>query len=949
MQYSPQDAAAYYGGYYPVAPPTQESVMVAKEEKATGFVAKVADLFESETREPTHIKFLAFFSLGTLGSLFMPFYPWWMVLLIGTLVGLIAYRLPNLSLFLLVVFVTGEVAYQGPELGMVFLVFSLIILGASLFDWKFGVLVFFMLFFGRFGIPYIIPIMTTMIYSTFLGIAVGVVGGLFITFFITVGNYQVLGFLIGPLTPGTHTLANGLAHGADGKTALAPVQDNFNFNTLFEAVRGMGGLDNRVMEAGFANIGASVLPYLEILGWSLAFFIVSLIVKERSKITMEKWMVFTGISAAIILLCALGAMLFSPASLFNVQTIMLMLGILGVVYTGTALGLIIQDVFAGYFTSRMGMSTIGTRIAEMTSLAKTTFEMVGGLKDVKADIKESMIVPLMRHDIAEQFGIEPPKGIMLFGPPGCGKTLLMKALATELNVEMISVKCSDVMSKWYGESEGKVAELFKTAKERKPCILFMDEIDAIAKRRDLYSADDVSPRLLSIILSELDGMDKAAGIIVVGTTNKPEMVDPALMRPGRFDKIIYVPPPDYEERIDVFKVHLVGKPTAPDINLAELAKKTERMSGADIANLVKEASTIAMKRSMQMGQMTLVTHSDFLEVLPHVKPSISLRMKEDYERLKMDYERKMHELVRAERKIVVRWDDVGGLEDVKRALREYVELPLTKPELLEEYKLKSGRGILLFGPPGCGKTHVMRAASNELNVPIQIVNGPELVSALAGASEAAIRDVLSRARENAPSIVFFDEIDALASKESMKTPEVSRAVSQFLTEMDGLRPKDKVIIVATTNRPHLLDPAILRPGRFDKIFYVPPPDLQARKDIFEIHLRDVPKAGYIDSMLLAHRTEGYSGADIAAIIDEAKLIAIRQRVADEGGMGARPGGTQQLAQYLQAPTPVGAPVADHRYGVKMEHILEALTKTKSSITPETLEWARKFMEIYGTR
>jgi len=241
----------------------------------------------------------------------------------------------------------------------------------------------------------------------------------------------------------------------------------------------------------------------------------------------------------------------------------------------------------------------------------------------------------------------------------------------------------------------------------------------------------------------------------------------------------------------------------------------------------------------------------------------------------------------------------------------------------------------------------MRAASNELNVPIQIVNGPELVSALAGASEAAIRDVLSRARENAPSIVFFDEIDALASKESMKTPEVSRAVSQFLTEMDGLRPKDKVIIVATTNRPHILDPAILRPGRFDKIFYVPPPDLAARKDIFEIHLRDVPKAGYIDSMLLAHRTEGYSGADIAAIIDEAKLIAIRQRVADEG---PRAGGTDQLAQYLSSQQAQAVPAtADHRYGVKMEHILEALSKTKSSITPETLEWARKFMEIYGTR
>jgi transitional endoplasmic reticulum ATPase len=417
------------------------------------------------------------------------------------------------------------------------------------------------------------------------------------------------------------------------------------------------------------------------------------------------------------------------------------------------------------------------------------------------------------------------------------------------------------------------------------------------------------------------------------------------MRPGRFDKIIYVPPPDFEERIDIFKVHLVGKPVAPDIDLAELAKKTERFSGADIANLVKEAATIAMKRSMQLNQLTLISMADFLEVLPHVKPSISLRMKEEYEKMKMDFERKMHELVRAERKIVVRWNDVGGLEDIKRALREYVELPLTKPELMEEYKLKTGRGILLFGPPGCGKTHVMRAASNELNVPIQIVSGPELVSSLAGASEAAIRDVMARARENAPSILFFDEIDALASKESMKTPEVSRAVSQFLTEMDGLRPKDKVIIVSTTNRPHILDPALLRPGRFDRIFYVPPPDLQARKDIFEIHLRDVPKAGYIDTMLLAHRTEGYSGADIAAIVDEAKLIAIRHRVEEEDKKGPK-SEIKQLATYLRRTTPAETAA---KFGVRMENLLEALSKTKTSITPETLEWAKKFMDIYGTR
>ena len=287
---------------------------------------------------------------------------------------------------------------------------------------------------------------------------------------------------------------------------------------------------------------------------------------------------------------------------------------------------------------------------------------------------------------------------------------------------------------------------------------------------------------------------------------------------------------------------------------------------------------------------------------------------------------------------------------IRRALREYVELPLTRPELMESYKIKTGRGILLFGPPGCGKTHVMRAAANELNVPMQIVNGPELVSALAGQSEAAVRDVLYRARENAPSIVFFDEIDALASKDSMKTPEVSRAVSQFLTEMDGLRPKDKVIIIATTNRPQTLDPALLRPGRFDKIFYVPPPDESARSDIFRIHLKGVPTEGAVDFAKLASLTDTFSGADIASCVDDAKLIALREQLVTETAAEAGASGTMGLFGAGATPAPAKkVEPAGTVVGVRMANLLEAVGKTKSSITPETLNWAQEFIRTYGTR
>ncbi|MDE1822234.1 MAG: AAA family ATPase [Euryarchaeota archaeon] len=899
--------------------------------------------FKISTKDPQHLVPVVMFFLSILCMVFLPFYPWWMVLIFSVLLAFTAHKMPQLAVILLGMLMLAEVGYQAPELALIFVFGLLPLLGATLVDWRIGLGGMFVIALAPYGLSFIVPIMMAMIFSLMLGVAVAAAGGLVLSIFVTLGNFPVLGWMVGNAHSGLPTYVNG--HPQD----LAPVRWNWSFADLWNAYANVASPNGVVLSTGSQGIEAFWSPLTMIAVWCVAAWLAHLLILDRTKMTPARWAKHSLVGGGMITGVAFGELV--AFSQFQGAAGILVIGIIPAMLCATAAGMVLRETFQAYFTSKLGGTAVGTRIAEMATLHKVSFEMVGGLGDVKADIKESMIIPLMRKDVTSKFGLEPPKGILLFGPPGCGKTMLMKALANELGVEMISVKCSDLMSKWYGESEGKVAELFKTAKERAPCILFMDEVDALAKRRDMYSADDVSPRLLSIMLSEMDGMDKTGGVIIVATTNKPEMIDPAMMRPGRLDKIIYVPPPDFNERADVIKVHLFGKPVSPDIDLTEIAKKTERFSGADLANLVREAATIAMKRSMMTGVASIISMEDFRTVMPRIKPSISLRMIEEYERLKMDFERKMHQVQRAERKVVVKWDDVGGLEDIKKALKEYVELPLTKPELMEEYKLKTGRGILLFGPPGCGKTHIMRAASNELNVPIQIVNGPELVSALAGQSEAAVRDILYRARENSPSIVFFDEIDALASKESMKTPEVSRAVSQFLTEMDGIKPKDRVIIVATTNRPQILDPALLRPGRFDKIFYVPPPDLKARSDIFKIHLKGVPTDGEVDYDLLALGTEGYSGADIASIVDEAKLIALREQLRNEmGGHGAPLGsGPQmQLQQFLERGAGAGA--ASRRViGVKMANLLEAIGKTKSSVTPETLEWAQSFIQTYGTR
>ncbi len=907
-----------------------------------GIPRRVERWLLKQTKDPKHLTVGLLGITALLGGFFMPFYPWWMVLVLVGATMLIAYRFPQVALVALVLLVVPEVAYQSGALGFIFLLVSIPILFASLIDFRFGVGAYLVLFLAPIGLSFAIPVFIAMIFSLYLGLAVAVAGGLMVSVFVTLGNLPVLGYLVGPGATSSPSLVAG--HAAALKPTLP--YPYFSANSIGAAYGNLVNLDWSSLTSGGAGIGAIAIPLVEIGAWCLAAALVSWALKERENQSVENLVKYAGIAGGVITVTTFGAFYaFSYTSAWDALLLLFPFAMI----TAAAGSLVIRDAFEAFFTSRLGGTSVGTRVAEMKGLTKVTFEMVGGLHDVKADIKESMIIPLMRKDVTTRFKLEPPKGILLFGPPGCGKTMLMKALASELGVEMISVKCSDLMSKWYGESEGKVADLLKTARERAPCILFMDEIDSIAKRRDMYTADDVTPRLLSILLSEMDGIDKSAGVIVVASTNKPDLIDPAMMRPGRLDKIIYVPPPDFNERMEIVHVHLVGRPVSKDIDLSEVAKKTERFSGADLANLVREAATIAVRREMMTGVATPVTMDDFRQVLPRIKPSISLRMISDYEVMKLDYERKMHQTQRMERKVVVRWDDVGGLVDIKQAIREYVELPLTRPELMESYKIKTGRGILLFGPPGCGKTHVMRAAANELNVPMQIVNGPELVSALAGQSEAAVRDVLYRARENAPSIVFFDEIDALASKDSMKTPEVSRAVSQFLTEMDGLRPKDKVIIIATTNRPQTLDPALLRPGRFDKIFYVPPPDAQARSDIFRIHLKGVPVEGSVDFGELSKRTDGYSGADIASCVDDAKLIALREQLVTEtkempGGGGGALFTAPSAPVAAKSVEPAGTVV-----GVRMSNLLEAVGKTKSSITPETLSWAQEFIKSYGTR
>lgn len=887
-----------------------------EEEEKKGLKTMLGDIFSKETKQPKILIPMAFFMLGVFGAIFIPFYPWWAILIVASFIAVVSYKFPFSALLLVGIFVTGSAAYQKPEFGLIFLIFSLIILLCSFYDWKFGYLVFLMIFVSRFGIAFIIPVFAVMVFSTFLAIAVTLCAGVFLVLLVSASDYQVIGLIA------------GAKHSTAFMIFSKPVVENFTPGT-YGSVMGDIAVANTdiigsVLAEGFAT---SMLPFFVLAAWCFGIFLLSYLIDEKKRLSFTKlkeWMAYPFNSRKFkeIMVCSMCTIVlssfatiywfgyFEHSELLSILwPSLLFVGVAAVIYTTVVSCFIVREMFREYFTSRIGISTIGARVSEMADLGKTSFDQVGGLEDVKLDIKESILVPLLRPDIADQFGVEPAKGILLFGAPGCGKTLTMKALATELNIEMFTVKCGDLMSKWYGESETRMMTLFKTARERKPAIIFFDEIDAVAKRRDLYSADDVTPRLLSIMLSELDGMDKATGIIIVGSTNKPELVDPALLRPGRFDKIIYVPPPDFNERIDILKVHLVGKPLKGDINLKELAKRTEGFSGADLANLVKEGATNAMRRSMKTKQITTITQKDFLGVLPRIKPSISLTMKEEYERIKMRYERKMHDLSRGEKGSIVTLDLVAGLEGVKKEIMDSVIMPLTKRKLIERFKLRTGRAILLHSPPGCGKTYLMKAIANQYSIPFQEVTGGELLYAINAEGTLAIKGLWSMLRDMSPAILFISDIDSIASKKNLEKEEGKKALSVFLSMLDNIRPNDMIVIVATSENPDALDPSLFVRSRFDKKIFVPPPDVNDRKRIFELNLADVPKIGDIDFDTLAKATDGFSGEDVFAVVEEAKMLALSKEDIFSSSLKGK-----------KIPL-----------GVKMSHLMNAVQKIKPSI------------------
>ena len=501
-----------------------------------------------------------------------------------------------------------------------------------------------------------------------------------------------------------------------------------------------------------------------------------------------------------------------------------------------------------------------------------TYEDIGGLDDELEQVREMIELPMRHPELFGTLGIEPPKGVLLHGPPGTGKTLIAKAVAAEIDAHFQTISGPEIMSKYYGESEEQLREVFEEAEENAPAIVFIDELDSIAPKREEASGD-VERRVVAQLLSIMDGLEERGRITVIGTTNRIDAVDPALRRPGRFDREIEIGVPDRDGREEILRIHTRGMPLGNGVGLERYAENTQGFVGADLENLAKESAMGALRRirpelgleeeeiPAEVLDSIEVTEDDFKEALKGVEPSA---LREVFVEVP-----------------AVTWQDVGGLDDAKERLQETVQWPLEHADAYEQVALEPAKGVLLYGPPGTGKTLLAKAVANEANSNFISIKGPELLNKYVGESEKGVREVFSKARENAPTVVFFDEIDAIASERGRGVGDSNvgeRVVSQLLTELDGLEELEDVVVIATTNRPDLIDDALLRPGRLDRHVEVSEPDEAARREIFEIHTEDKPLADDVDLAGLVERTDGYVGADIEVVCREAATIAVREYV-----------------------------------------------------------------------
>ena len=566
------------------------------------------------------------------------------------------------------------------------------------------------------------------------------------------------------------------------------------------------------------------------------------------------------------------------------------------------------------------LGQFGEAFQDLSSGTKETLNDVANYDETKKELREAILAPIEHREIAGAYNVKPAKGILLFGPPGTGKTLLMRALSNEIRAKFFYVKTSSLVSPFQGESAQSLSKIFNIARKNSPAVLFFDEIDGIASKRESQDSDS-DRQTLSTLLTEMDGFQKIEGVVIVGSTNAPNLIDESILRPGRFDKIIYVPLPDRAGRMKILDYYLKKLPIGGDMSYAKLADITNRYSGADIKNVCDEVARQVADDAVKQRKVLQINTADMVRVIKNTKPSTSLASLEKYAQFKMDYERRAHPELQDNREGAITLDDVIGLEGAKKALYEAVEIPILHPNLVRKYDVNNIKGVLLFGPPGTGKTMLMKAVANELeDSRLIILSGSEISKNGLENALTEIRDVFNRARENAPTIIFVDEMDSMLPERSNASELSIHIISEFLQQLDGIKNSNGIVFVGATNRPDKIDQAVLRPGRIDKFIFVPPPSGKDRALLFRQSLKKAPVADDIDFEVLAAKTEGYTGADINNICRQAKMNALEENVS-----------TSKEKQ------------------IDMASLLAIIRSTRSSAPSSTLGPYMNFISLYGER
>ncbi|PIT84896.1 hypothetical protein COU37_00020 [Candidatus Micrarchaeota archaeon CG10_big_fil_rev_8_21_14_0_10_45_29] len=885
-------------------------------------MATMQSVKEDEALWPSLLVFLGTFMML---STFV-FYPVEAIAIISLICAAIAYKRPNYAIILSLFLAMPAIAYQSAALTWIYcLVFLLIIILMEKFSEFFSyyntaIPILQIAIFAPFTqIPFagVLTVISLTLGALYLGskrsLAISIPSVFFILLLSTLWMSQNSAYLSLPalkqFAPQSAELLMKSPQLMLGKIIPTGIFSIISMFTL-EAATGAIAIIGKI----FSNTALLLLNgalIVQAAGWAAALFLAGML---PSKLKGKKYV--QGISSC--------AMLIAPASSFA-YSIMFSLPLqpMLLAYAAIAIGISFALDTAKINLSREADISRGERQKrfgkfglEDISGSGLSLKDVGGYQDVKDELIDAIATPLEQKALAGAYNLKPTSGILLFGPPGTGKTMIIKALAGELNMGFYYVKCSDILSSWVGESERNVAELFQNARKNSPCILFFDEMDALARKRDRHTSDDVGPRVLSVLLSEMDGFKKSLKhpVIVIGATNAPDNLDPAIMRPGRLDKIIYMHLPDAKARVAILKAKSKGLPLSDDVDFAQLAKASERFSGADLANVLNEAVRLAAREARAKNKVIDISQRHLLLVMRRIKPSSRLSDLAKYEQFKLDFERRVVDEEEPQEKKSIRLKDVIGLPDAKRAIKEAIEIPLLHEELMAEYSLAPIKGILLFGPPGCGKTMLVRAASNDIKATFLTLSGSDIFARGYTEAQNIIHETFMRAREQAPAVIFIDEIEALApSRERLSSP----VLTQLLQEIDGVSELKGVVLVGATNKPSYIDAALLRPGRFDKAIYIASPSQPAREHIFKQQLGSLSPT--LAFSKFAQLSEGFSGADIVSVCAEAKMGAVRERIAGK------------------------------RAKVTSEDVLRVIKGRKPSITDEDLFEYVAFLEKYGER